>query len=143
MKITGEIIDILPAQSGVSRNGNQWKRQEYVIAESGERFNNRLCYTLNGENVDRFIAQLGDIVEINIGIDCRQYKERWYNEITCYAVKVLGRRVKVSEDGEQEAHAEEAPQQPQAQGGVIYPDRPAPQAPQEQAPQSQSINLPF
>lgn len=143
MKITGEIIDILPAQSGVSRNGNQWKRQEYVIAESGERFNNRLCYTLNGENVDRFMAQLGDIVEINIGIDCRQYKERWYNEITCYAVKVLGRMVKVSEDGEQEAHAEEAPQQPQAQGGVIYPDRPAPQAPQEQAPQSQSINLPF
>lgn len=136
MKITGEIIDILPEQSGVSRNGNQWKRQEYVIAESGERFNNRLCYTLNGENVDRFMARLGDIVEINIGIDCRQYKERWYNEITCYAVKVLGRRVKVSEDGEQEAPAP-APQpaQPQAQGGVIYPDRPAPQA--------QSTDLPF
>lgn len=141
MKITGEIIDILPVQSGVSRNGNQWKRQEYVIAESGERFNNRLCYTLNGENVDRFMARLGDIVEINIGIDCRQYKERWYNEITCYAVKVLGRRVKVSEDGEQEAPAEEAPAtapqpaQPQSQGGVIYPDRPA--------PQSQSTDLSF
>ena len=30
MEITGRIIAVLPVQGGISKNGNEWKKQEYV-----------------------------------------------------------------------------------------------------------------
>ena len=37
MEISGKIIAILPLQSGVGKNGTEWKKQEYVI-ETDEEF---------------------------------------------------------------------------------------------------------
>ena len=31
MEITGRIIAVLPVQGGISKNGNEWKKQEYVL----------------------------------------------------------------------------------------------------------------
>ena len=31
MEVTGKIIAVLPLQGGVSKAGNEWKKQEYVL----------------------------------------------------------------------------------------------------------------
>ena len=31
MEITGKIIAVLPERGGISKTGNEWKTQEYVI----------------------------------------------------------------------------------------------------------------
>ena len=33
MEITGRIIAVLPVQGGISKNGNEWKKQEYVLEQ--------------------------------------------------------------------------------------------------------------
>ena len=33
MEITGRIIAVLPVQGGISKNGNEWKKQEYVLKQ--------------------------------------------------------------------------------------------------------------
>ncbi|MFC2269520.1 MAG: DUF3127 domain-containing protein [Porphyromonas endodontalis] len=33
LKIQGRIIAVLPEVSGISKAGNQWKKQEYVLQE--------------------------------------------------------------------------------------------------------------
>ena len=38
MEFTGKIIAILQPRSGVSKSGNEWKAQEYVIEDHGAFF---------------------------------------------------------------------------------------------------------
>jgi len=50
MDLTGTIIAVLPAQSGVSaRTGNPWMSQEYVIEVPG-MYPKRMCFRIFGED---------------------------------------------------------------------------------------------
>ena len=46
MEITGKIIAVLPANSGVSaRTGNPWMSQEYVL-ETHDQFPRKCCFRI-------------------------------------------------------------------------------------------------
>jgi hypothetical protein len=47
MEITGKIIAVLPEQGGVSKNGNEWKKQEYVL-ETHDQYPKKVCFQLFG-----------------------------------------------------------------------------------------------
>ena len=42
MEFTGKIIAILQPRGGVAKSGNEWKAQEYVIEDHGDRKSTRL-----------------------------------------------------------------------------------------------------
>ena len=88
MNLTGTIIAVLPAQSGVSqRTGNQWMRQEYVIEVPG-MYPKRCCFGIFGEDrIKQFNIQQGEQnVTIQFDIDAHEYNGRWFNEVRCYNV---------------------------------------------------------
>ena len=71
MDLTGKIIAVLPANSGVSsRTGNPWMSQEFVIEVPGKQFN----------------IQMGEDITISFDIDAHEYNGRWFNEIRAYNV---------------------------------------------------------
>ena len=65
MEITGKIIQVLPEVGGVSKAGNEWKKQEYVL-----------------ETHD----QPGEELTVSFDIDSREYQGRWFTSINAWKV---------------------------------------------------------
>ncbi len=88
MDLTGNIIAVLPAQSGVSaRTGNTWMSQEYVIEVPG-MYPKKMCFRVFGEDrIRQFALQQGQQnVTIHFDIDAHEHDGRWFNEVRCYNV---------------------------------------------------------
>lgn len=87
MELTGKIIAVLPANSGVSqRTGNAWMSQEYVIEVPGQ-FPRKCVFRLFGEDrIKQFNIQNGEELTIQFDIDAHEYNGRWFNEIRAYNV---------------------------------------------------------
>ena len=47
MEFTGKIIAILQPRGGVSKSGNEWKAQEYVIEDHGQ-YPRKMCFDVFG-----------------------------------------------------------------------------------------------
>ncbi|NPD92834.1 DUF3127 domain-containing protein [Xylanibacter muris] len=87
MEITGKIIAVLPANSGVSaRTGNPWKSQEFVI-ETHDQYPRKCCFRVFGEDkINQFNIQSGEELTVSFDIDAHEYNGRWFNNITAWAV---------------------------------------------------------
>lgn len=94
MELTGTIIAIMPARSGVSaRTGNPWMTQEYVIEVPGQ-YPKKCAFSIFGEDrIKQFNLQPGEQnVTVQFDIDAREYNGRYYNDIRCYNVLRAGQQ---------------------------------------------------
>ena len=87
MELTGRIIALLAAQSGVSaRTGNSWMSQDYVIEVPGQ-YPKRCVFRIFGEDrIKQFNIQMNEDVTIQFDIDAHEYQGRWFNDIRAYNV---------------------------------------------------------
>ena len=87
MELTGRIIAVMTAQSGVSaRTGNSWMSQDYVIEVPGQ-FPKRCVFRIFGEDrIKQFNIQMNEDVTIQFDIDAHEYQGRWFNDIRAYNV---------------------------------------------------------
>lgn len=87
MELTGKIIAVLPANSGVSaRTGNPWMSQEYVIEVPGQ-YPKKCVFRIFGEDrIKQFNIQQGEDLTVSFDIDAHEYNGRWFNEIRAYNV---------------------------------------------------------
>ena len=80
MEVTGKIIVALPEMSGTSRNGNAWKKREYVL-ETQETYPRKIHFDFFGERADQFPLNVGDTIKLSFDIESREYNGRWYTSI--------------------------------------------------------------
>lgn len=87
MDLSGKIIAILPAQSGVSsRTGNPWMSQEYVLEVPGQ-YPRKMVFRLFGEDrIKQFNIQAGEEITVQFDIDAHEWNGRWFNEIRAYNI---------------------------------------------------------
>lgn len=132
MELIGKIIQVLPLQSGTSKAGNAWKKQEYILETLGTQYPRKVCFNLFGDNVDKFPMQVGQDVTVSIDIESREFNGRWYTDVRAWNV-VQG----VAAPG---MSAPAAPAQP----SYAQPAPPAqPAAPAQPMPASAADDLPF
>ena len=87
MELTGKIIAVMEARSGISaRTGNPWMTQEYVIEVPGT-YPRRCMFNIFGEDrIKQFNIQVGEELTVQFDIDAREYNGKWYNDIRAYNV---------------------------------------------------------
>ena len=87
MDLTGKIIAVLPATSGVSqRTGNTWMSQDYVIEVPGQ-YPRKCVFRVFGEDrIKQFNIQLGQDLTVSFDIDAHEYNGRWFNDIRAFSV---------------------------------------------------------
>jgi len=87
MDLTGRIIAVLPAQSGVSaRTGNPWMSQDYVIEVPGQ-YPRKCLFRIFGEDrIKQFAIQLNEDVTVQFDIDAHEFNGRWFNDIRAYNI---------------------------------------------------------
>jgi hypothetical protein len=97
MELSGKIIAVLPAREGVSKSGNPWKTQEYVL-ETHDQYPRKMCFNLFGaDKIDQFNIQLGEELTVLFDIDCRQWQDRWFNDIRAWKVERVGAQAPVAQ----------------------------------------------
>ncbi len=87
MDLTGKVIAIMEARSGVSsRTGNNWMTQEYVIEVPGQ-YPRKMLFNIFGEDrIKQFNIQPGEEITVQFDIDAREYNGRWFNDVRAYNV---------------------------------------------------------
>lgn len=87
MDLTGKVIAIMEARSGVStRTGNSWMIQEYVIEVPGQ-YPRKMMFSVFGEDrIKQFNIQAGEEITVQFDIDAREFNGRWFNDIRAYNV---------------------------------------------------------
>lgn len=86
MELTGKIIAVLPERGGVSKAGNEWKIQEYVL-ETMDQYPRKMMFNVFGaDRIAQFNVQLGEVLTVSFDIDSREYNGRWYNDIRAWKV---------------------------------------------------------
>ena len=88
MELTGKVIAVLPANSGVSqRTGNAWMSQEYVIEVPGQ-YSRKCMFRIFGEDrIKQFNIQMNEDITVSFDIDAHEYNGRWFNEIRAYNIQ--------------------------------------------------------
>ena len=86
LQIKGKIQQILKPESGVSRAGKEWKKQEFVI-ETEEQFPRKVCFTLFNDKVSLVDGlSAGDEVEVAFNLESREFNGKWYHNINAWKI---------------------------------------------------------
>ena len=137
MDLTGKVIAILPANSGVSqRTGNPWMSQEYVIEVPGQ-YPKKCMFRIFGEDrIKQFNIQMGEDITVSFDIDAHEYNGRWFNEIRAFNIQ---RGAVVPPVASAPEASPFPPQQPMGGTDATSPFPPA----QEPAAEGSTDDLPF
>ena len=87
MDLTGKITTILPLQSGIGKNGNDWKKQEIII-QTEEQYPKSICITLWGNTISNNIKQ-DDKIKASIDIESREFNGKWYTTVKAWKIESL------------------------------------------------------
>lgn len=86
MEVKGRIEQILPVQSGVSKAGKDWSKQEFVI-ETEEQFPKKVCFTLFGDKLSLLNGiKVGDQVDVAFNLESREFSGKWYHNINAWRI---------------------------------------------------------
>jgi hypothetical protein len=89
MQLSGKLIQILPLQTGTSKNGT-WRKQEIIIETSGE-YPKKVCIAIWGEKIKDEILAIGNRLMIDFDIESREYNGRWYTDIKAWRAELTGK----------------------------------------------------
>lgn len=94
MTISGTIIELLPMQSGTSKAGKEWKKQEFVLETQGQ-YPKQVCITLFGNKLDELGShlQVGNVVDVDFDLSSTAWtnkdgKKSFITNVNAYAIRL-------------------------------------------------------
>lgn len=85
LNISGIVLNILPLQTGTSKAGNPWQKQDFIL-ETGGQYPRKVCVCLFGDNVAKFPLAVGQSVTASVDIESREFNGRWYTDVRAWNV---------------------------------------------------------
>lgn len=84
MEIKGKCIQVMPIESGIGKNGQEWKKLNFVI-EYGDQYPKKVCLTLF--NKLEQAPAVGDQLTCQVSPESREYNGKWYTNMNCWKVE--------------------------------------------------------
>lgn len=88
MELKGKVIQLLPMQTGMGKKG-QWKKQEFIV-ETQTQYPKKVCLSTWGDKIDQFNITAGDLVNVSVDLESREYNGRWYTEARAWKIEKTG-----------------------------------------------------
>ena len=91
LKITGTIKTILDTVTGTSKDGNDWKKVEFILSNN-EGYQGKeqiFCFQIFGaDKVDKFLEynKEGNEVDVKFNVKTNQHNGRYYTNLDAYGV---------------------------------------------------------
>ena len=87
MEVVGKIIQVLPVQEGIGRNGNPWKVQPYVL-ETLDQYPRKVHFEVFGEDrIKQNPCAIDQLVTVSFDIESREFNGRWYTSIRAWKIQ--------------------------------------------------------
>lgn len=84
MQLTAKLVQMLPLQSGTSKNG-EWRKQDIIVETDGQ-YPKKVCISIWGDKASDAVLQIGNILDISFDVESREYNGRWYTDIRAWKV---------------------------------------------------------
>lgn len=88
MELKGKVIQLLPPQSGMGKKG-PWKKQEFIL-ETQAQYPKKVCLSTWGDKIDQFGVAEGDLLNVSVDLESREYNGRWYTEARAWKIEKSG-----------------------------------------------------
>lgn len=84
----GRLVQILPVQSGTSKAGNAWCKQEFVIETIDDQFPRKVVFTLFGDGKVAMLSGLNpnDDIDVSFNLESREFNGKWYTNANAWRV---------------------------------------------------------
>ena len=97
MEIIGKLIQKLPMQSGISKTGNSWQKQEFVI-ETMEQFPRKICANLWGDKTAVLeVLNIDDKVVMSFDLESREFNGKWYTDVKAWKIEPVNMNPQVAQ----------------------------------------------
>ncbi|MCM1369844.1 MAG: DUF3127 domain-containing protein [Candidatus Amulumruptor caecigallinarius] len=88
MEIEGTIIRRGEYLNGVSRGGNEWQKQEWIMETVG-KYPKQVQFSTFGDHCNTLKFEIGRRYRISMDIESKEYAGRWYTNLTAYNAQLL------------------------------------------------------
>lgn len=79
--ITGKIVEVLPPKSGVSKSGNEWMSQDYVLEEENK---DRIVFNVFGaQKINEYNLLVGTTAAVTLKIESTSWNGKYYTKLSC------------------------------------------------------------
>lgn len=103
MEIEGIITAVFAKQSGTSKNGKEWTKQDFILEVEGQYTKHILFTRMGADKIEKYPTINGQHVKVSFDIDAREYNGKWYNSVTAFRIDNLDggnmQRVPQNNDG--------------------------------------------
>jgi hypothetical protein len=90
MQVKGTLQQILKLESGVSKAGKEWKKQDFILV-TNEQFPKTVCFTLFGDKISLIEGiNAGSEVEVFFSLESRDFNGKWYHNINAWKIEKAG-----------------------------------------------------
>jgi hypothetical protein len=81
INVTGKIVEVLPMRSGVSKNGNEWKSQDFILEETG---GDKLIFGVFGEDkLNSYNLHVGSEAAVTLKIEATSWNGKYFTKVSC------------------------------------------------------------
>lgn len=84
MQLIAKLIQVLPLQTGMGKNG-EWRKQD-VIVETDGQYPKKVCISIWGDKANESVLQIGNMLDISFDVESREYNGRWYTDVRAWKV---------------------------------------------------------
>ncbi|MDR2954549.1 MAG: DUF3127 domain-containing protein [Prevotella sp.] len=88
MQLTAKLIQVLPVQTGMGKNG-EWRKQN-IILETDGMYPKKVCVTLWGDKINESVLQIGNILDVSFDAESREYNGNWYTDLRAWKIEPAG-----------------------------------------------------
>jgi hypothetical protein len=88
MQLTANLVQILPMETGMGRNG-EWKKQSIIVETDGQ-FPKKVCITAWGDKINPAQLRTGNRLTIDFDLESREYNGRWYTDVKAWKIEIAG-----------------------------------------------------
>ena len=85
MEIIGKLVQVLPLQTGTSKNG-EWKKQDIIIETPGQ-YPKKVCIAIWGDRINPAQLQTGNQLKISFDVESREFNGRWYTVVKAWKIE--------------------------------------------------------
>lgn len=84
MNIKAKLIQLLPLQTGMGKNG-QWRKQDIIVETEGQ-YPKKICISIWGDKINEKQLLIGNELDIHFELESREFNGKWYTDIRAWKI---------------------------------------------------------
>lgn len=84
MNIKAKLIQLLPLQTGMGKNG-QWRKQDIIVETEGQ-YPKKICISIWGDKINEKQLLIGNELDIYFELESREFNGKWYTDIRAWKI---------------------------------------------------------